>query len=620
MTPTPALYLTLVVVLGIAAQWLAWRVRLPAILMLLLFGFAFGRIAPPGDYIPEALLTPIVSLSVAIILFEGGLSLRFRDLKETGRVVIALVTVGCAITWLLGTLACLLVFSQLRLAALAGAVFVVTGPTVIGPLLRHVRPTRRVGSIAKWEGIVIDPIGAMLAVLVFEAVVAAGPLVALEEVSMALIRTIAVSVVLGVLFAAMTIQLLHRRWLPDYLENPVILSSVLLAFAISHELQHESGLATVTVFGVLLANQKRVPIEHLVEFKENLGVLLISGLFMLLSSQLNVDDLTSLGWQGIGVVATLILLIRPIAVMTASLGSSLSWSERTFLAWLAPRGIVAAAVASVFSLELAHKFGEGETISPMAEDAALLVPLTFLVIVGTVATYGLTAGPLARWLNIAEPNPQGILFVGAENFVCEIAKAVRDAGFSTLVVDTNRQNIINARMTGLRSVHGNILSEMLREELELGGVGRLLAMTPNDEVNTLAAQELVSDFNRARVSQLQINQSTVRRATSEDRPRGGRRAFRPAVNYAELSRRFASGSVVKTTRLTEEFTFADFERRYPDAVLLFVVESPKQLAVCHGDMTLTFRPGQQLISLVQLPNDEAERQPDPSPEELAPGV
>lgn len=598
--PSPLVYLTCVVVLGIAAQWIAWRIRLPAILLLLIFGFAFGWQVDPDHFIDETMLFPIVSLSVAVILFEGGLSLRFSELRETGQVVTRLITVGGLVTFILSTLAARLIFENIGICALAGAVFVVTGPTVIVPLLRHVRPVRRIGAIAKWEGIVNDPIGAVLALLVFETVSAVGVREAAFGVTAQLFKIIAISGVLGVVLTFALIEFFRRHWIPDYLQNPVLLAVVLGSFTASNVLQPESGLATVTLLGILLANQKRIVITHLVEFKENLGVLLISMLFILLASRLRLEDVTELGWAGAGFLALLILVVRPASIFLATVGTTLSWQERVFLSCLAPRGIVAAAVASVFALELSHASRNGLIDPSLAQQAEQLVPLTFLVIIGTVAIYGLAAAPLARRLHIADSNPQGILFAGADGIVRAIAKLLQSEGFQVLLVDTNYDRISQSRMAGLPVCHASVLSEYVREEIELGGIGRLLAMTGNDEVNSLACLQFIESFGRSNVYQLapRVVKSATRAASNHSSLRG-RTLFGAETTHAGLAQVFAAGGVVKKTSLTEEFDYAAFRQQYgTQATVLFVIDQDENLKVCVDDEN-EFATGQTLISLVE---------------------
>jgi len=613
-------YLAIVLALGVAAQWMAWRLRLPSILLLLAAGFALGQVRgaegqklfDPQHFVGGPLLLAVVSLSVAVILFEGGMTLRLRELREAGQVVLRLCTIGALVTFVLAAVAVhFLVGMPWSLAAVLGAILVVTGPTVIAPLLRHVRPSRKIGSIVKWEGIVIDPIGAVLAVLVYEAAFAGG----MNEAAMGLLTTLLVGVLIGTLTAAVLVFLLKRYWIPDYLHNPLILAAVLLTFTISNHFQSESGLLTVTLLGILLANQRFVSVQHVAEFKENLQVLLISSLFVVLASLLEPQQLLQFGLGGVALLVTLILVVRPASVWLATLGTPLKRSERIFLAALAPRGIVAAAVSSVFGLEIVHAAGDDVEL---AEAAAQMAPLTFLVIVGTVTAYGLAAAPLARWLKLAEPSPQGILFAGASAWVRDLAQLVQEEGYQVQLVDSNRRNVAAARLAGLPAHSANILSEYAREELELGGIGRLLAVTPNDEVNSLAAIEFIETFGRAGVYQLVPADEGQRERIATSGHLRARYLFHPKATHSELALRFNYGSHLKKTALSSEFTWDDFQRRYGEsAMALLLIDEDEKLIVCTADPPAAPKPGQTVIALVER-EEKPDEEVDPTQTEEAP--
>ncbi|MCC7474035.1 MAG: sodium:proton antiporter [Pirellulales bacterium] len=600
------MYLIGVPLLGIAAQWLAWRLRLPAILLLLGCGIVLGQFVDPDQLLSEVtggarangprLLFPVVSLAVAVILFEGGLSLRFHELKYSGPVVLRLVTIGAAATWLLTTIAARYAFDlSTRVALLVGAILVVTGPTVVGPLLRHIRPTRRVSSIAKWEGIVIDPIGAVLAVLVFEQLLAATHIPTFTGVSLALLRCAAVALILGYLVARLLVEAVRRYWLPDYLQGVSFLAAALGAYAASNALQAESGLATVTLMGIVLANQRKISVLHVTEFNEHVGVLLVSCLFVVLGSRLNLDEITALGIGGGLFLFLLIVVVRPISVLAATIGTATPYRERLFLAFLAPRGIVAAAVASVFALKLATVAGEERQL---AQQAQQLVPITFLAILGTVTVYGLFAAPLARRLRLADPNPQGLLIAGASQWVVEMAKALKDEGIAVLLLDTNDSHVRHARMRGLAAECMNVLSESVQNELDLSGIGRLLAMTPNEEVNALAARELLRLFGRENVYQLANSSGgSPRRAVPPHL--GGRPLFGKKMTYQEIEDRFEHGAAVKKTKLSIEFTWQDFRRVHgTTSTPLFVLTDTKSLSICSANHLLEPKPGQTVVALV----------------------
>ncbi len=588
----PLIQLTAILVLGIGAQWLSWRLRLPSILLLLIAGFvagpATGFLKP--DLLLGDLLFPIVSLSVAIILFEGGLSLDIAELREIGRVLGRLTTIGVGVTWLgVALLAHFLLGFDTGLAILFGAIMVVTGPTVIGPLLRHIRPSERVGSAIRWEGIVNDPIGAILAVLVFEAISAGGSEIAGPIVG--IMKAVGAGGLLGLLGAGLLVLPLWRFWIPDFLQNPAALAVALATFALSDYVQPESGLLAVTVMGSAVASQKLVAVQHIVEFKENLRVLLISGLFIVLAARVPREMLGSVRVPEMLFLAGLILLVRPAAVALGTWGTKLTWRERFLLGVMAPRGIVAAAVASVFALELARRGYPG---------ADRLVSITFLVIVGTVVVYGLSAAPVARWLGVASPNPQGVLLVGADPWIRSIAQCLSEQRVKVLLVDSNWSHVAAARSAGLVAHYGNILDEAMMDTLELEGIGRMMALTSNDEVNALAALHFGEVFGRDKVYQLSPEgaESGSRRQAIPKHLRG-RFLFAPNATSAQLVNRFAVGQTVKATPLTEEFGYENFRAHYgDDALPLFAVKDPGQLVIYAAVDTPNPKAGQTLISLV----------------------
>ncbi|MBI1247640.1 sodium:proton exchanger [bacterium] len=596
------LYFAGVLALGISAQWLAWRLRLPSILLLLGFGFLASFLPfTPDEVIGRQVLFPVVSLSVAVILFEGGMSLRIGELHEVGSALGGLVTIGALIVWGLASVAAhyILGFST-PIAAVIGAILVVTGPTVVGPLLSHIRPSRKIGSLAKWEGIVIDPIGAVLAILVFEFIIESGEGATWVTPMWSIAKTILVGVVLGALTAYTMIFLLKSFWIPDFLHNAFILAVLLSVFAISNYIQSESGLLTVTVLGLLMANQKQIPVRHIFEFKENLRVLLISCLFIVLAARIEPATLLQVGWMGVLFLAVLIVVVRPVSVFLSTFGSGLTWREKAFLCLMAPRGIVAAAVGTIFSFELAHY---AETldlvdIGGISEDQ-LVVPVIFLVIVGTVTFYGLTAAPAARWLGLASPSPQGVLIAGADRWIRELAVVIKNAGFQVMLVDTNFRNITAARMQGLSAQCASILSDFVSEELNLGGIGRLLAATANDEVNSLACMEFTHLFGRKEVYQLSPwDTGSGKRQSVSDHLRG-RVIFGHGLDFYKIARRVTAGAQFKKTSITEEFTFHDFQQTHGEsATLLFVVTETNKLRIVTADDSLVPKAGQTIIALI----------------------
>ena len=594
------LYLAGILALGVAVQWLAWRLRLPSIVLLLLTGFALGQFTDRQPSEHQQLFFAVVSLSVGIIIFEGGMNLDFREIAGVRGVVFRLVSIGLIATWLMSTaLAHYVAGFSIEMSFLLGSLLAISGPTVIIPLLNHVQPEKRVGSLIKWEGIVNDPIGAVLAALVFEIILHRNTGSIASESVYKVGLTLTTAAALSTITAAVLLQMLRRYWVPDTLQNPVVLATVVFVFALSNQINSESGLVTITLLGIILANQRTVPIRHIIEFKENLRVLLLSTLFIVLASRLRVDAQTiaTLGWRSLAFVTLLIVVVRPIAVLLSTIGSPLTRGERICLAWIHPRGIVAAAVSSLFALEFVNVLGPDD---PLAMEANRFVLTTFFVIVITVTVYGTTLGPLCRRLGLSRENPQGILFAGASPAVREIASAVRKEGFPVMLVDTNPRNVASARMANLPVSLASIGSEFVRETIDLSGIGRLLAVTPNDEVNTLAAMSFAEHFGRSEVYQLTVHESGKVPTGRAAAYRRGRILFNRPITFDQLERSFESGMKVKATPLSADFTYKDFQQRYgQSAIVLFRIEEKGKLVVASSDLDYQPRAGHKLIALVE---------------------
>lgn len=627
--PRPGLVLALVLILGVLAQWVAWRLKVPSILALLLFGFVAGPVAywVTGDLLgwsspvylnieavlPQEVLLALVSLAVGLILFEGGLSLTFSEIRGVRNAVLSLVTIGAVVTWVVATLAAGLILGlPWSVATLLGAILVVTGPTVIGPLLRFVRPTGSVGKILKWEGIVIDPIGALLAVLVFEAVVSEHGLREVGTIRSFVEGAVLASVIgtaLGLAAAGGFVLMMRRFLLPDHLQVPVALAFASGAFVASNAVVHEAGLFATTIMGIALANQKRVKVGHILEFKETLVVLMIALLFIALSARLKLSDLGEIDpLRAAGFLLVLVVVGRPLAIFASTLGPlgrKVEFRDKLFLSWMAPRGIVAAAIASVFGLSLQQRGVEG---------AELLAPYVFLTIVATVALYGLTSVWVARRLNLANPDNAGFLIAGAGPLGRQIAKALQNEKVEVLLVDLNYANVQRARGSGLSAKVANILGSQVREEVELTGIGRLLAITPNNEVNSLAAVQYARHFGRSNT--FQLSPDTARSnpkanpGAEKTKPKGevsqeltGRVLFANGPAHARLEELFSAGATVRKTRLTKEFGFDRWKQIHNadagDAIILFVVDENGVVRVATADSPLQPKAGQSVIALTR---------------------
>lgn len=596
--------LGVIIILGFGAQWLAWRLKIPSILFLLLFGILAGPML--GYLRPDELfgdvLIPFVSMSVAVILFEGGLTLKLNEFMKIGRVVTLLISVGVVTTGVVTAVAAHLLFGlNLQVSVLLGAVLSVTGPTVIGPLLRNIKPQKNVGNILKWEGILIDPIGALLTILVFEVILIGEVQQAAVAVLLSFTKTIFSGVLVGVLFAFLLALLIRKYWIPDYLHGTASLAFVVLAFVVSNVFQQESGLLATTIMGIALTNQKFAPIKRIRDFKEDLTQLIIPLLFILLSARLTISRIEMfLTPAGVAFLLVLIFIGRPLAVALSTMGSGLKLREKVFISGMAPRGIVAASVSSVFALRLS------ELAIPEIE---FLVPVTFLVIIGTVIIYGFSSPPLARALKVSQSDPQGVLIAGGQEWALQIASILQDRKFSVIVVDTNRDHIQLARMMGLTAYQESIIGDRIIDEVNLEGIGKLLALTSNDEVNSLSALHFSEVFDKKNLYQLVPNTQKDGAEFSPEHLRG-RFLFGKGVNFSYLTNRFLNGAAVKSTNLTEEFTYEDFNRKYGDGVIpLFLINNRNnRLTPFAVDEKILPEPGNTIVALVDEPGAEQRKE------------
>jgi len=578
---------------GFLCQLAAWRLRLPAILFLLVCGILGGPVFDwfhPDELFGD-LLFPFISLAVAIILFEGGLTLRLRDIKGVESVIRNLITVGVLVTWGITTMSVrwLLGFSW-EISFLFGAIMVVTGPTVIVPMLRSVRPKAHLANILRWEGILIDPIGATLAVLVYQFVLAGAAQGGMLAGMSVFGHIVAIGVVLGGGAGYLFGQALRRHWIPLYLQNFAALALVCAVFAVSNLLQAESGLLSVTIMAVLLANMPGVFLDEILGFKENLSIVLISMLFIILAGRMDLNAFLGLGWASLGVFVAIQFISRPISAQISSLGSSLTIAERHLLSWIAPRGIVAAAISALFAIRLEDAG---------FQDAPQMVPLAFLVIIGTVLLQSITSGPIARFLKVSEPEPKGFLLIGADFLARTIAEGLKENGFSVLLADRSRDNVNTARMQGFNTYYGNVVSVHADDHINLAGIGAMLCLTPNKSLNDLAARHYHHDFESQNVFSIRTND--VSKAEKQERDsvqNSGQLLFQPEMTRKRLLHLLDNKAELKTTLLTHEYSWKKYlepgtEKRYP----LFLIDSRKKLIPYREGLSVSPEPGWKVIGI-----------------------
>ncbi len=495
-----------IIILGILSQWVAWRTKVPAILPLVITGLLIGPVSTlwtadgtkiiepvfdpqsgkgmfPGDY-----LYHFVSLAIGIILFEGGLTLKRRELKAIGPTVGKLIAIGTLVTLVGGGVATHYIMGlswpiSLQFAAL----IIVTGPTVIAPILRNVPLNHQLSNILKWESIIIDPIGATVAVLVFEFILS-GTTVGdfTSHAFFGFLQVVLSGLALGVIAAFLLYLLIKKEWVPMYLLNVFTLASVLAVFVFSDMLANESGLLTVVVMGMVLGNLDVPNFRDVLVFKESLSVLLISMLFILLAAQIDAGDII-LVWDAkcFLLFAVVVLLLRPVGVLLSTYRTELNLREKFFISWIGPRGIVAAGVASLFGFKLQEEGVPG---------AEYITPLVFLIVLGTVLLNASTARPLAYLLKVTLPESNGILIVGANRAARVIASYLKANKRHVVLVDNNASNVNKARQMGLEALQINVFTEDLEQHIELLDIGYLVAMTANHDVNLFVVEKYKEVF------------------------------------------------------------------------------------------------------------------------------
>ncbi|MCA1778927.1 MAG: sodium:proton antiporter [Xanthomonadaceae bacterium] len=488
--------LLIILAAGLASQWIAWMLRLPGIIILIIAGLVLGPVTgvlPAAEH-PEQ-FTELIGLGVAIILFEGGMDLKLGEFRRVGHGIGRLTLIGPVLAWLFGSLAAYyLAGLSWPVSCVLGAILVVTGPTVIAPMLRQAGLNNESASLLKWEGIVNDPIGVLLAVLVFQYFTIAGE--TLLDTLGGLGSALAVAIVLGGAGGWLTGHLYQRGGVPEHLKPPILMVLVLVVHWASNLVQHEAGLLSVTLMGLVIGNMHLGGRDELRHFKENLTVVLLSVLFVIIPAQLKISQLDLLDWRVALFVAAVLFLVRPLTIWLATIGAPVRREDRFLLAWIAPRGIVAAATAGIFGPAL---------VAAGYSDAELLVPLVFLIIFVTVLLHGLTLGTLARHFGLAAKDDNGLLIVGASPWSCELAARLEKLDISVLMVDGAYRRLQPARMLGVKVWYGEILSEEAEHDLELQEVDKLLCCTENDFYNALVCKAMTQQFGSHRVFQLAMH-------------------------------------------------------------------------------------------------------------------
>lgn len=476
---------------GMLCQSLAHHLRVPGIVLLLLAGVLLGPQAA-GVVRPDSLgpyLQMIVAVAVAVILFEGGLNLEIKRLRGEALAIRKLITIGALITAVLATLAAHFIIGwDWRIAVPFGALVVVTGPTVVTPLLRRIRVNHKLHTVLEAEAVLIDPIGAVIAVVALEMVLShelGAAAWGLLGIPTRILFGAAMGIVGGFIMAKL---IAVERFIPEGLESVFTLSMLVVLFEITDAILPESGIMAAPIAGMVVGNMPSRPSRELKEFKEQLTVMLVGLLFILLAAHVRLQEVTALGWRGIATVALLMFVIRPLTVAVSTIGSSLTVRERMFVAWLAPRGIVAAAVASLFAEQLTN---EG------LPEGVQLRALVFLVIAATVLIQGLSGGLIASILGVRRLTNTGWVIAGANPLARALGQTLKKVGEDVVLIDTDPAEIGEAARSGVRAIQGNALDDSVLQHADLESRRGIVSLIPNEAVSLLLAQRARRDYRIA---------------------------------------------------------------------------------------------------------------------------
>lgn len=543
---------------GIAAQWIAWRIHLPAIALLFAAGIIAGPVTGFIDPIHDfgEVYRPVISLAVAIILFEGGMSLNFSEIRETSKAVRRIILIGGPLVWIMSAATAHYIGGLTwQTSAILGAILVVTGPTVIMPLLRQANLKARPASLLRWEAIINDPIGALFAVLAFETFLVINNVHDIDNLLIKIIAALIIAIPLAWVFAKFLIWSFIRGHVPEFLKAPILVTSALIAFASTNMVLEEAGLLTVTTMGIVLGNSRIASLTEMRRFKETITVLLVSAVFIMLTASLKMDLILGLGWNVLYFIIAILFVVRPIAIFIATLGTGLNWQERLLTMWIAPRGIVAVAVSGLFGATL---------VDQGIADGEKLLAFTFAVVAATIILHGFSLPILARFLDLKSTQRPGILFIGCSPWTVAFAEKLKSLEIPVLICDNDWKKLQFARAKNIPTFFGDALSESAHHHLAITTWAKVIAATNNDAYNALICSEFGPEVGRNNVFQIgeRVNSSDSEASSERNSLRftvGGRQLTTSGDSYFGLLSKHNSGWSFSSTQLTKEFNFADFQ-------------------------------------------------------------
>lgn len=575
-----------ILALGIFSQWLAWKIQWPSIFIMSIAGLLIGPIM--GWVNPEVALdelySPLISLAVAIILFEGSSNLDFREIKDISKSVFRVVTLGAFLAWILGSFTAHYIAGLTwEVSFIIGGLFVVTGPTVIIPLLRNAKLKARTAAVLKWEGIIVDPAGPLLALFAYEVI----KVLTNDHLSMNYLLNFfggaALAALLGLAMGLLISVMANRGQFPEYLKSPVILAFVLLCFTMAEVIMHETGMLAVTVMGLVLGRSKRYvsSIGNVGHFVENVSVMLTSTVFILLTASLARETIAQIFTLPIiGFVLVMLFVVRPLSIWISTIGTELVWREKLLIGWIAPRGIVALTVAGYFASTLAE---DGY------EEATLLTALTFALVFITVTAHGFTLGPLAKKLNLASNEPPGVLIVGASSFSIQLAMQLKEMNIPVLIVDPSQGRLRPAIEAGIDTFMGQMLSERSRFSIDLAPYDTILSMTGDASYNALITQSFAPEFGFNNTFSLAAVSNHTMSKSALPISLKAHLLFEEGATFPELNR-----------KINTDYEIGLFEWEGTDTDLVFkeiIPETATALFVKKKNETLVFATLQKKISL-----------------------
>lgn len=585
---TAATALVVILAAGLASQVIAARFRLPAIVVLIVVGLTLGPLTNVVTIpLPPDVVSELVGLGVAVILFEGAMSLKLSELRHVGHGVGRLTLLGPPIAFALGTAAAYFVGGfSIQTALLLGAILVVTGPTVIIPMLRQANLKRNPASLLKWEGIVNDPIGVLLATIMFQIVALSG------RGHGDLLRGFGLAIVMAVVIGGgvgwLTSKAFQHGWVPTHLKAPVLLGLVLVVFSVTNAVQDEAGLLVVTAMGVVVGNAVLSDREALVSFKESLTVVLLSALFIIIPAELSRSDIRLLDWRVLAFVLVLMFVVRPATVLLVTLRSPIPRNERLLISWIAPRGIVAAATAGVFGPAM---------VEAGFEDGRMLLPTVFFVILITVLVHSLTLKPWAGKLGLLAGVKNGLLIVGGSAWAASLAAKLRERKVEALVTDNAYEKLQPARMDSVPTYFGEILSDDAEEAADLSRLTYVLAASDNDYYNALVARELGRQFEYYRTFQLATHEAPGSPRRQLGFASRGSFAFDGLVDFPTMEAHYADGWRFHAMHPGKAFPREAFEEAFAKegAILIGAIDDQGKLRLWAPDQPFRPRHDSQVI-------------------------